>query len=139
METNLKPLNPSSATWRLLCLNPETILELGIRPNYEMKDINWKPRFQASGISTPCGDKLTFGLCTHNGFITDLFHWGHSCCMTTALADILCHNLTGHRLDSLISVSTDIVKMCVPLNRAGCIRLPFDLLRELHAATKTQG
>lgn len=118
----------------LLKLNEKTIAEFGVNPVYKKSDI--EANYQASGVGHPCGDDLTISLRTHNDIITDLRHSGHSCCLTTAFADILCHNLIGQKVDQLITVS-DIVDIAVAKNREGCLRLPVKLLKELYGQTQT--
>lgn len=136
MDEQAKPCEQLSAIchWPLLRLNEKTILEFGINPNYRKHDA--RSQYAASGVGHPCGDDLTMSLRIHNGFITDMNHSGASCCLTTAFADILCHNLIGQKIDQLISVP-DIVDIAVAKNREGCLRLPIQLLKELYGQTQT--
>lgn len=137
MDEQVKPCEQLSAIlpWPLLRLNEKTILELGVNPNYKMM---LDSKYRASGVGHPCGDQLDLWLNTHNNIITDLFHSGSACCMTTAYADILCHNLIGQSIDALISIP-DIVDIPVAQNRMGCLRLPVQLLKELYGQTKAKG
>lgn len=136
MDNKLKPSDQSSVILDSHCLklNQETILELGVNPVYKRKIV--RPQYHVSGVGHPCGDLLEFCMFVNQGLITDIFHHGCSCCMTTATADILCHHLIGQEVRRLISISREDVIDLQPI-REGCIALPFNLLRELYANTQT--
>jgi len=143
-----KPSSPSNQLSAILAspsaglkLTNETIAKYGLEPTFRGTVEN--PTVTVKGNSHPCGDEIEFQILFKMGkfqpYIADIAHNGHACCLTTAVADVLCWNLVDRGLDRLISISrSDVIDpgLEVKTNREGCIRLPLDLIRQLYENAK---
>jgi NifU-like protein involved in Fe-S cluster formation len=134
-------LNPSSAisdsrfSNSSPVLDEDTIGERGVNPLFAARDV--APTHTVEDVSHPCGDHLILFATIEGEVILDIKHGGSCCCMTKALADILCERLVGRTTEALMLMSrNDVVNYPVARNREGCIRLPFELLKALYAKTK---
>lgn len=142
----LKPSEPLSATSDSLCsrstpaslprLTEEDVWTRGISPENEgcLKGIS------EFDVSAPCGDQLTMYVRIDSGIIAAMTHISTSCCLTKAIADLLCSACVGHPASYLIELkAADVVQLPISMGRRDCVDLPFRVLRKLYAKAQSEG
>lgn len=77
-----------------------------------------------------CGDVAGLRVLIDSGIIVGATHEVTGCCLTRAVADVLCERLMGLSIHEAGNLRpADCVGFPVPLTRQGCLTLPFEVLK----------